>query len=227
MFLKSKWFWLCSIVILCASIFIGVVVHRANQPQEVIKVYKAVELPQHDISQKPVPLLRVDSAGTETDTLVNTGSGDFSQDTETDTTEAFTAPADALPAADADTAQVSPPPTDAEAAATAAAKAEFVAMGAKRLPELRREIPRALEDRREVLDLSEELMDYVEEFGRTPEISELAAELNTERDELREKIYGWCNEYLMYTFWDGSPFEPGGEFYELMELNGMGIEVDK
>ena len=225
MFLKSKWFWLCTIFTICASIFIGVVVHRANQPQEVIKVYKAVELPQHHISQEPVPFLRVDSAGAKTDTPVNTGSGDFSQDTETEITDAFTQTADELPPAGVDAAQVSNPDTEVDAEAEALAAA--LALAAEKLPELRIEIPRALERRYEVLRLSEELVSYVSSYGITPELSELAAELNKERDELREKIYGWCHEYLMYTFLDGSPFEPGGEFYELMEFNGMGIEVDK
>ena len=223
MFLKSKWFWLCSIITLCAAIFIGIVVHRANQPQEMIKVYKAVEIPQHRTPQETVPLLRVDSASTETGTPVNTGSGDFSQDTETNTTEAFTAPADALPAADVNTTQVSHPTTDAEVDAEADALAVAIALGAERLPELRIEIPRALEARLEVLKLNEELVSYVNSYGITPEISELAAELNTERDELQKKIYGWCHEYILYTGSDGSSFEPGGEFFELMRQNGMGI----
>ncbi len=219
MFLKSKWFWICSIITLCAAIFIGIVVHRANQPQEVIKVYKAVELPQHRTPQ--VPLLESTNAGADTEAPVETRREDFSQDIEMDTPEAFTAPAEALPAADVDTAQVSHPTTNAEAAA--AAKAEFVAMGTKRLPELRIEIPRALEDRLEVLQLSEELISYVRSHGITPELSEFAAELNTERDELEKKILGWCSEYILYTGLDGSSFEPGGEFFELMRQNGMGI----
>ena len=225
MFLKSKGFWICSIFTVCTVVFFGVVAHRSNQPQEVIKVYKAVEFSQHRTLQELAPSLRADSAGTETNTPVNTGSGNFSQDTETDTPEAFTAPADAFPAADVDTAQVSPPTTDTEVDAKAEAIADLIALGAKRLPELRIEIPRALEARLEVLELSEELITYVEEFGRTPEISELAYELNKERDELQKKIYGWCWDYILYSGVDGSAFEPGGEFFELMSQNGMDIDL--
>ena len=221
MFLKSKWFWICSIITLCAAIFIGIVVHRANQPQEVIKVYKAIELPQHRTPQ--VPPLESTNAGADTEAPVETRRENFSQDIETDTPEAFTAPAEALPAADVDTAQVSHPITNAEVDAEAEALAVAIALGAERLPELRIEIPRALEARLEVLKLNEELVSYVRSHGITPEISELAAELNTERDELQEKIYGWCSEYILYTGLDGSSFEPGGEFFELMRQNGMGI----
>ena len=227
MFLKSKWFWICSIITLCAAIFIGIVVHRANQPQEVIKVYKAVELPQYRTPQ--VPPLESTNAGADTEapveTRVETRREDFSQDIETDTPEAFTAPADALPAADINTAEVSDP--NAEADAEAAALADALASVAGRLEEVRVELPRALEDRIEVLQLSDELVSYVSSHGITPELSALADKLNRERDELREKISGLCNEYLMYTLLDGSPFEPGGEYYELMERNGIGIVVNK
>lgn len=226
MFLKSKWFWIFSIFTVCAAIFFGVVAHRANQPQEVIKVYKAVEFPQHRTPQEPATFLRADSAGAETDTPVDMGSGDFSQDTETEITDAFTQTADELPPAGVDSAQVSNPNTEAEAQALdaeAQALADALALAGERLVELRIEIPRALESRREVLDLIDELVSHVISYGITPELSQIGDELNKERDELQDTIFEWCGDYIMYSGGDISSFQPGGEFYELMRQNGMGI----
>ena len=224
MFLKSKRFWICSIFTVCTAIFFGVVAHRANQPQEVIKVYKVVEFPQHRTPQEPATLLRTDSAGTETDTPVDMGSGDFSQDTATEIADAFTQTADELPPAGVDPAQVSNPNTEAQALdAEAEALAAALALAAERLVELRIEIPRALESRREVLDLIDELVSYVISHGITPELSQIGDELNKERDELQDTIFEWCGDYIVYSGGDISSFQPGGEFYELMRQNGMGI----
>lgn len=223
MFLKSKWFWICSIFTVCTAIFFGVVAHRANQPQEVIKVYKAVEFSQRRTPQEPVHPLMADSAGAETDTPINMGSGDFSQDTETETTDALTQTADKLPPAGVDAAQVSNPNTEADAEAQAAFAAERLPFAAERLVELRIEIPRALESRREVLDLIDELVSYVISYGITPELSQIGDELNKERDELQDTIFDWCRDYIMYSGGDISAFQLGGEFYELMRQNGMGI----
>ncbi len=220
MFLKSKWFWICSIFPVCAAIFFGVVAHRANQPREVIKVYKVVEFPQRRTPQEPASPLRADSAGAETDTPVNMRRGDFSQDTETEITDALTQAADEPPPAGVDAAQVSNRNTEAEADAALAAELAFAA---ERLVELRIEIPRALESRREVLDLIDELVSDATSYGITPELSQIGDELNKERDELQDTIFEKCHEYIMYTFGDISPFQPGGEFFELMRQNGIGI----
>lgn len=95
--LKSKCFWIWTGLGICTAIFFAVVVHRANPPQEVIKVYKAV-----DPAQPVTPLspggIRVSGAPPQTsasdlyardETSNEEVSGDFSEDTPV-LTDAFT-----------------------------------------------------------------------------------------------------------------------------------------
>ena len=98
MLFKSKVFWICAVLTVCAAIFFGVMVHRANQPQEVIKVYKTVEFtprktPQHPADNDIAGQIPHDAAtGVDTTdtTIVNfTDDETHNMDTSTRTTNDF------------------------------------------------------------------------------------------------------------------------------------------
>ena len=209
--LKSKWFWICSIFTFCAAIFLGVVVHRANQRQAVIKVYKAVEFLPHRTPEVPAYPLRSDSASPETDPPVDWEHRDFSQDTETDTTDTFTL--DEHPPADVDATTVSHLNTEVDAEVDA----ETV-VTAERLAEILNELSPLLQHR---LDLLERVEELAPSNGGPPELSPLRDKLDEEAFQLRRTIFELGNDYIMYSEGDLSPFQPGGEFYELLRLNHM------
>ena len=214
--LKSKFFWICTIFTVCAAIFLGVVVHRANQPLPVIKVYKAVELPQRRTPEVPAEPLMSDSASAET-APVDWRRRDFSQFPETDTTDTFTQ--DALPPADVDPTTVSHLNTEVDAVADAETDA-VASFAAERLAEIRIQLPQLLQDRLDLLDRVEEL---APSNGAPPELSPVRDKLDEESVQLRRTIFELGNDYLTYSEGDFSPFQPGGEFYELLRLNHMGF----
>ena len=209
--LKSKWFWICSIFTFCATIFLGVVVHQANQPQAVIKVYKAVEFLPHRTPEVPADPLRSDSASPETDPPVDGEHRDFSEDTETDTTDTFTL--DERPPADVDATTVSHLNTEVDAEVDA----ETVETAA-RMAEILNELSPLLQHRLDLLDRVEEL---APSNGGPPELSPLRDKLDEEAFQLQRTIFELGNDYIMYSEGDLSPFQPGGEFYELLQLNHM------
>ncbi len=210
--LKSKRFWICSILIFCAVIFLGVVVHRANQPQAVIMVYKAVEFQPRRTPKAPAPPLRADSASAEADTPVDGGHSDFSQDTETETTDRYTQ--HELPPTNVDT------PTGPHLASDPTAVPEEEADWPERLAEIRVEIPQLLLERLDLLELVDEL---APSNGGPPELWRLRDDIFEETLKLRRTIFDLGTDYITYSHGDFSPFQPGGEFYDLLELNHMGI----
>jgi len=221
MFLKSKWVWICGVFSICAAIFLGLVVYQAKQPQEVIKVYKVTKpaqpvTPQSpEESPAPVPTQPAPhDAATKMDTFDDTSIADFSEDA-SDDTDAFTHTAD-----DLFTAEQYHPDTDAALEVDTDAEAEAeAAYVAQQIAELRIKIPQALQERLDLFYLIEELAEFTME---DEEPYALRMQLQEEARELRKTIFLMSNQYNHYTR-DYSPFEPSGEFYDLLEQNHMGI----
>lgn len=94
---KSKLFW--GGVLLCIVVLFGVLVHRANQPQETITIYKTV-VPERRVTSQSLDkqkaqtdkdIDKTEVASTPTDSDVSIDSGDFtSEDTQFSETEVQT-----------------------------------------------------------------------------------------------------------------------------------------
>lgn len=95
------------------------------------------------------------------------------------------------------------------------------AYATQRLAEIRIELPQLLQDR---LDLLERVEELAPSNGAPPELSPLRDKLDEEAVLLRSTIFELGNDYIMYSEGDFSPFQPGGEFYELLQLNHMGFQ---
>jgi len=223
MFLKSKWVWICGVFSICAAIFLGLVVYQAKQPQEVIKVYKVTKpaqpvTPQSpEESPAPVPTQPAPhDAATKMDTFDDTSIADFSEDA-SDDTDAFTHTAD-----DLFTAEQYHPDTDAALEVDTDAEAEAeAAYVAQQIAKIHIEIPRLLQERLDVLDLVEAL---APSNGAPPELAPLREEFRQETRDLRTAVFNLSHEYLRYTNQDFSAFQPGGEFYDLMRQNNIGVK---
>lgn len=221
---KSKWFWICAVLSVCALIFFGLVVHQANQRQEIIKVYKAT-MPSQSVtphtpeeSSVPVPTRPAPhDAATKMDIFDDTAIVDFS-DSALDDTDAFTHTADDFFADESyhlDSDDAAAPELDTD---TAPAAGEPDAT--QRLAKIRIEIPQALQERLDVLDLVEAL---APSNGAAPELAPLREELRQESRDIRTSIFYLISDYFRYTN-DISPFKPGGEFYDLMCQNNIGVK---
>lgn len=221
MFLKSKWVWIATVLSVCTLSFLGQIVYQTNYTPKVIKVYKATVTPQPvtpqspEESSAPVPTQPAPhDAATKMDTFDDTSIADFSEDA-SDDTDAFTHTAD-----DLFTAEQFHPDTDAALEVDTDAEAEAeAAYVAQQIAELRIKIPQALQERLDLFYLIEELAEFTME---DEEPYALRMQLQEEARELRKTIFLMSNQYIHYTR-DYSPFEPSGEFYDLLEQNHMGI----
>ena len=221
MLLKSKWFWICAVLSIGIVIFLGVAFHRASHPQEVIKVYRTVELPTRK-TVRPRATTAVSeqtpaALASEVDTT-NTPFVDFSDD-EADTMDTFKHSSDdflvdePMDAADALVSEVN---TDIEYVDT-----EYVEYIAEQLAELHIKIPQILQRRIDLWEQVEVLSESHARNGEEP--SPLVEQLMEERRELTSTVAGMIHDYLRYTGEDVSPFRPGGEFYDLMQQSGMAV----
>ena len=162
-----------------------------------------------------MPILPTDDDAAEIDTNVNTSGEDFSDDASYNSDE-FTDNFDELFADE----QRHPNAADAPAPVSDAdAQAGYVA---QQLEELRMEIPQRLVERLELLDFVEEHAEVTWEDDE--EIYLLTRQAYEETHELRRAIFNLSRQYLRYSDGDFSPFKPGGEFYNLLEQNHMGVQ---
>ena len=226
MLLKSKWLWICAVLSICVVIFLGVVFHRASQPQEVIKVYKTVELPVRETarlrkaarSRAAAVSKQIPAAPAAEMDNIDAPFTDFSDD-EVDTTDAFK---DAFKHSSDDfwvdeRIDISEAPLSG-VDPDAAADTEYIA---EQLAELRIKIPQTLQRR---IDLWEQVEMLSELYARNGEEPSLRVEqLMEERRELTRTVAAMIHDYLRYTGEDVSPFRPGGEFYALMQQSGIGV----
>ena len=221
MFFKSKVFWICAALTVCAAIFFGVMVHRANQPQEVIKVYKAVEFMPAKTPQPPTDNTISGQILHNTATEVGTTDTTIANfiDDETPTTDTFTHTADDFWMDEPTTVNTADALETAELNAAAQAEAEYTS---QQLAELHIKIPQSLQYRLDLWDHIEELAEsHVPDGGPSPVIEQLLEEYR----ELTRDIFAMSNRYIVYAK-DNSLFEPSGEFYDLLKQNGMRIELN-
>ena len=219
MVLKSKGFWIWTVLGVCTVIFLGGVLHQAKQPQEVITVYKVVDpLPRetHRFSADATASGQIShETAAEIDTLDTTFS-DFSEGSEIDMTEVFTYTSDDFFADEqhfSEAADVQPDDFNADAQAEDASTAQ-------QLEKLHIEIPQKLQERLDLLDLIEELDD----LSNDEEARLIRQQAREKTEELMRTIFDLAAHYLLYSKGDISAFRPGGEFYDLMEQNRMGME---
>lgn len=222
MLFKSKWFWISAVLSICAVIFFALVHHQAKQPQKVIKVYKAVGPAPRKTPQPPADATVTGQTRHDTDPEMDTTDmplADFSEDA-SHRTDGFTHTRDDFydepnhpDAADA-------PADDLNTDVAAEAEAAYVA---QQVSELRIEISQALQER---LDLFDQIFALADFGMEDEEPYALRQQLQKEAGELRKTIFNLCGEYIDYTM-DDSPFQPGGEFYDLMEQNYIGISLEE
>jgi len=218
MLLKSKWFWTSAVLILCAAIYFAFMHPQTNQPQKVIRIYKPIDIGQRDTSQapenRPAPTPVSDEGVEKSTPAADVESADISADT-AHRTNTFADTANESP----ETEQPRPGTEEApvEEVNTYAATEAEAARAAEKIAELRIEIRQALQDRSDLWDLIYDLA----EFGEG-EPYELRKQLVKEVRELRKTIITMCGEYMGYTL-SSADFGPGGEFYDLMKKNHMGI----
>lgn len=222
MFFKSKWFWICAVFAICGLIFLGFVIYQANQPPEVIVVYE-VALPTTDATPKfpkknsaPVPTPQTHEAR-ETDAFIEIVD---------DTSHYSEHRSDEFPYISDDYFADEQPPSDVTGAQVDvlnenAAKQAVATLAAEKLAELRIKIPIALQERLDLLDLVEE---YAEFSRENEEIYLLRREAFEKSKELRKTIFSLRREYSRYSDGDISPFQPGGEFYDLFAKNHIGVK---
>ena len=221
MFFKSKWFWLCAVFSAFGLIFLGLMFYQAKQPLEVITVYEVGDSAHPVTTQSPeessasVPTPSAHEAA-ETDTTVHTDSANFSDD-EAYTTNEFTHTSDDFFADEPNRSEAANVPadvinTDVDTLANEALAAETFA-----------EIHQALQERIELLDLVETLSEFSSE---DEEIYLLARQTYEKTRELRKTIFSLSHQYIRYSDGDFSPFQPGGELYELFDQNNIGIRVE-
>ena len=218
---KSRWFWICVVFSVCAAVFFGIAIHQAKQPPEVIKVYKVVKSVQRVTPQSSEDSSIAGTISHETEemgTFAETAGADFLDDASHHTDE-FTHISDdffvdELPAPEIADAQVDDLNTDS------ATQAEG-ALATQKLAELRIEIPQHLQERLDLLDLVEELAEFARE---DEEIDLIRRQTFDETVQLRTTIFDLSHEYIRYSDGDLSPFQPGGDFYDLFVQNHMGVE---
>ena len=218
---KSRWFWICVVFSVCAAIFFGIVIYQAKQPPEVIKVYKVVKPVQPVIPQSSeessAPVTTFRDTG-EMATSGGTMSKDLSDDASHHTDE-FTHIFDDFFVDE----QSAPKVADAQAddSNTDSATQAEGAFAAEKLAELHIEIPRHLQERLDLLDLVDELAEFAQE---DEEIDLIRRQTFDEAVQLRTTIFDLSHEYIRYSDGDLSPFQPGGDFYDLFVQNHMGVE---
>ena len=212
---RSKLFW--GGVLLCVVVLFGVLLHRANQPQETIRIYKTV-VPEKRVAsqssdkqqeQTNQDIDKTEVVSTPVDSGVSIDSGDFiSEDTQFSEAEVQTE--ESMPSVDVETE------TD-----TAPEEERFFGLT---LAEIEAKIPVLEEEIRTNLTKAVEL--YTE-LRSTDGMARKSPEIATWRDETwaevkrlfheasRQKIPRYVS-YLTVTGGD-NPLLPGGWISELME----------
>ena len=79
MFLRSRLFWGGVLFCVCIGVFLGFLLHRANQPQEPIIIYKAVALERHATPSEKPPVQTTDAID-ETEVISTSADSDVSID---------------------------------------------------------------------------------------------------------------------------------------------------
>ena len=87
--------------------------------------------------------------------------------------------------------------------------------------ELRKKIHQALQKRLDLLDLVETLSEFSSE---DEEIYVVVRQAYEKTRELRKTIFSLRREYTHYSDGDISPFQPGGEFYDLFAQNHIAVK---
>lgn len=221
MLFKSKRFWISAVFIVCAVVYFALMHHQAKQPQKVITVYEVGKLVSHETLQLPADATVAGETRYDTDTEVNTTEATPQSDLSEDTSHRVNAFTDTRDESyDTSNQRAAADALADESKIDAAAEAEAV-YAAQQVVELYTEISQTLQERRDLFNLIFELA----EFG-DGEPYALRQQLQKEAHELRKTIFKLCSEYISYTM-DDSPFQPGGEFYDLMKQNRIGISVRK
>ncbi|MCY3552673.1 MAG: hypothetical protein OXH39_19630 [Candidatus Poribacteria bacterium] len=221
---KSKLFW--GGVLLCVVVLFGVLVHRANQPQETIKIYKTAvpakrAKTQSADKQKARTNQDIDKTqivSTPTDSDVSIDSGDFtSEDTQFSEVEVQT---------EENTLSVD---VETETDTTSEEERFFgltLAEIEEKIPVLEEEIHTNLT---KAVELYTELRSTDGMAGKSPEIAAW-------RDETWQEVKRLFNDvahtgkilryrsFLRVTGVEGDPILPGGWIYELMEPLPMRVE---
>ena len=219
---KSKLFW--GGVLLCVVVLFGVLLHRANQPQETIKIYKTV-VPEKRATIQSVDkqkeqtnqdIDKTEGVSTPADSDVSTDSGDFmSENRQFSDVEVQTE--ERTPSADVETD-------------TVPEEERFFGLT---LAEIAEKIPVLEEEIRTNLTKAVEL--YTE-LRSTDGMARKSPEIAAWRDETWQEVKRLFNEvahtgkilryrsFLRITGVEEDPIRPGGWIYELMEPLPMGVE---
>ena len=219
---KSKLFW--GGVLLCVVVLFGVLLHRANQSQETIKIYKTV-VPERRVAsrssdkqkeQTNQDIDKTEVVSTPADSDVSTDSGDFtSEDRQFSDVEVRTE--ESMPSADVETD-------------TAPEEERFFGLT---LAEIEAKIPGLEAEIRTNLTKAVEL--YTE-LRSTDGMAGKSLEIAAWRDETWQEVKRLFNDvahtgkilryrsFLRVTGVAKDPILPGGWIYELMEPLPMGVE---
>ena len=212
---KSKLFW--GGVLLCVVVLFSVLVHRANQPQETIKIYKTAVPAKRAKTQSAdkqkartnQDIDKTEIASTPTDSDVSIDSGDFTSE-DTQFSEAEVQTEENTPSADIET-ETSTEPEEERFFGLTLAEIE------EKIPVLEEEIHTNLT---KAVELYTELRSTDGMARKSPEIAAWRDETWAEVKRLfheasRQKIPSYVS-YLTVTGGD-NPLLPGGWIYELME----------
>ena len=221
---KSKLFW--GGVLLCVVVFFGVLLHRANQPQETIKIYKTVVPEKHSTiqsvdkqkAQNNQDINKTEVVSTPADSDVSTDSEDFTSEN-TQLSEAEVQAQESTPAPDIET--------------DGGTKSEEERFFGLTLAEIEAKIPVLEAEIRtnltKAVELYTELRSTDGMAGKSPEIAAW-------RDETWQEVKRLFNDvahtgkilryrsFLRVTGVEEDPILPGGWIYELMEPLPMGVE---
>lgn len=211
MLFKSKLFWISTALVICVMVFFAVTYYHAKQPSEPIIIYKDVvseprEKQQFSEGATKTKQTRYDTAD-EMDTT-DTNPTNLSENPFTDTDDESNDPITAN--GQADDLKI-----DTEA--------EEAAYNARQAAKLRTKISNVLQERIDLYDMINDLADFGVE---DTEPFVLRQQLQEEAEELRKNIFKLIDEYASYTM-DDTPFQPGGEFSDLMEQNGIALESEE
>ena len=219
---KSRWFWISAVFIVCAAVFFGIAIHQAKQPPEVIKVYEVVK-PVRSVT--PQSSERASISGTTSPETGEKGTSDedagsdflddasYQMDEDAHISDDFFV--DELLAPEVVEAEPDDLTTDSATQAEAA-------YAAQRIADLRIEIPQQLQERIDLMDLLDD-KELAEISWEDEDIYLLRRQVFEDTIKLRTAIFDLSHEYLRYSDGDLSPFQPGGDFYDLFVQNHLGI----
>ena len=221
---KSKLFW--GSVLLSVVVLFGVLVHRANQPQETITIYKTVVPERRATSQSldkqkeqtDEDIDKTETASTPTDSDVSIDSEDFTWE-DTQFYEAEVQTEESTLSVDVETETDTEPEEE-----------RFFGLT---LAEIKEKIP-VLED--EIHTNLTKAVELYTELRSTDGMARKSPEIATWRDETWQEVKRLFNDvahtgkilryrsFLRVTGVAEDPILPGGWIYELMEPLPMGVE---